>query len=222
MKKKMIALGVYIVLLILTVSAAWILQTQQNIGNFAELFYGGDSGNRLRVSDKDVTMEVLFLINDKWQYIGSSDNPERTTEIALNPETIVPHASAPFRIRFSNSSEEMRTVNLSMAIKCSKQLMDKQAVFVAASAGQNYTKYAGQVVIPTQVYHAVIADDGNYYMDSFDEFVLYDTTLYETLEIPPTSENGAVELSCYFYFDKDRMDNECAGCHFEIVSFEAG
>ena len=221
MWKKALALSVYVLLLLFSVSAAWILQTKQNTGNFAELFYGADSGNRLSVAAKDITMDVIFLMSDKWQNIGSSDGPVRTTPIVLSQDVIVPHSSAPFRIRFSSTSSEVRTVRLSLEVKCDKRLIDKQAIFVAASAGQNYTRYTGQVTIPSQVYIPLYTD-GSYTVDPLTGFVTFKCTLYESLEIPPATQGYPVEVSCYFYFDKERMDNECAGCHFEILSFEAG
>ena len=224
MWKKAATLFLYAVLLIVTVSSAWILDIQNNSGSFAQLFYGfdqdgTDSGNRLSVSSKDITMEVFFkTAAGRYYSIGNSNEPLRTTPITIDSQRIIPNAQEQFRIAFTNSADTTLRVSVSVIITCDQRLITKQAISLGAN-GQYYDRYSDTATAPTGVFRA-LKPAGDYVVDPATGYVTFEFVIFDNLQIPVTNQ-GPVELLCTLEFDAVRMDNECAGCKFEIISFNA-
>lgn len=226
MWKRIVMLLMCIMILILTVSSAWILNPEKNSGPFAILDYTDDpndpNSGRLTISSKEVEMRVDFEINGKWVSFGSSNDKSFANRPSLT--NIVPNTVLPFRIRFYNTSDHIVTMNLILSgIECHQVLIDKTALYVAAVGSSEYSRYLDIVNVPGYVYKPVTADHLiSVKEDTNNQSVAtYDFLLYDGLQIPPTTNGTYVMIEGYFYFDAECMDNACAGKTFNIHSIRA-
>lgn len=223
MWKKALALFLYVVMLVVTISSAWILHPNYNKGPFAELVYSGqDGGGRLSVASQAVEMQVDFEMNGKMKYLGSSKDKISAARPKL--PAIIPNMVIPFRIRFYNTSDQTVSMSLMISgITCHKEIADSQSVYVAAVGGAEYSKYAETVNVPGYIYVPMTSGT----LVSVDEenasgtMVTYDLLLYDDLQIPPTPNRTYVVVEGYFFFDPDHMENDCEGKTFNIQSFRA-
>jgi len=226
MWKRVVLLSLYVLILIVTVSSAWILNPEKNIGPFAVLDYmdtpDDPYSGKLTISSKEVEMQVDFEINGKWVSFGSSNDKSFANRPSLT--NIVPNTVLPFRIRFYNTSDHVVSMNLIFSgIECHQVLVDKTAVYVAAVGSTEYNRYSDIVNIPGYVYTPVtdehlisVKEDANK-----QSVATYDFLLYDDLQIPPTANGAYVTIEGYFYFDAECMDNACAGKTFNIQSIRA-
>ena len=225
MWKRIILLLLYIMILVVTVSSAWILNPKRNVGPFVILDYedsGKEESGKLTVSSKEVEMQIDFQINGKWVYFGSSNDSSFDTRPDLS--NILPNTVVPFRIRFYNSSQYPVTMSLIISgIECHSVLVEKKVVYVAAVGSSEYNQYADVVSVPNYIYKSLSTatlisskTDGK-----GEQVSTYDLTLYDSLQIPPTEDGKYVMLEGYFYFDAEAMDNQCASKWFNITSFRA-
>lgn len=217
MYKRIVALCLYILVLTVTISSAWILN-EATQASFVELDYSGsgkDSGN-LSIATKDIEMQVALELNGIWTNYWSSNDKGGSRPVI---DEIIPNKIVPFRIKFFNNSSN--NVNLKVVIsgiKCDQSFTKDDIVYIAAVGGSEFTKYTGVVDTPEYIYKALNTEQPTQQAGSI---YTYDFVLYEALEIPPTTEKGYVMIEGYIYFDKDRMGNECAGKTFDITTFRA-
>lgn len=221
MAAKRILLGMWIILLLaVTVSSAWILTIKDNRGSYLELEYSSESGNKLTVSSKNVEM-IIYVGQDDRYWASSNDKKPPEARFIVDQNSVVPDASIPFRIRFRNTSGQSVSVRVILSnVVCDKNLVAKDCIYVASMGSMEYSKYLG-VKKPADQY--VLLQNRAEVVSEDEELnlITYDFTLYDSIEIPPMKEGDYVELECYFYFDKEEMDNECSGKHFEVSSFRA-
>lgn len=226
MWKKRIVLAVYILLLAVSVSFAW-MTVQDNTGDHMELEYGGDSGNTLSVASKDVEMMVWAEMEpDEWKYLGSSEDDQSGTLMTIPANRMIPGANIPFKIQFKNSSDKPVAVRIILNGACHKDLVQKSdgndrlaVLFVAYGTG-SFTKYSEIVPAPARSSvelrkNCIVAENKETGINS------YTVELYDSIQIPPTAEGEFVEVMCTVNFDMLAMTNECAGKTFTISSFGA-
>lgn len=209
MLKKGLMLSIYILLLLVTVSFAWILDLYVPTGNWIELDYQNteddqDSGV-LTIASKDVEMVVdVRSKNGQWKELGRSSDPY-VEHLVLTD--IVPSTSQDFRITFYNKSDKPVSMRVSLSgIQCDRAFLDCEAISIGVSDGTSNS------FMPLSS-GTLLTDDG--------ATVIYDFVLFEDLTIPPVTYGGSITVNGYIYFDQENMDNTCTGKQFHISSFSA-
>lgn len=226
MRKKKIILAVYILLLVVTVSFAW-MSVIDNTGDYMELEYGGDSGNTLSVASKDVEMMVWAEMEpDEWKYLGSSEDDQKGTLMTIPGNRVIPGSNIPFKIQFTNSSDKPVAVRIILNGSCHKDLVqqadgnDRLAVLFVAYGTGSFTKYSE--VVPAPARSSVELRDNCMVAKNTETGInSYTIELYDSIQIPPTAQGEFVEVMCTVNFDMLTMTNECAGKTFTISSFGA-
>ncbi len=221
MRKKLLPLLSYILLLCVTVSSAWILQSNQ--GQYLELDYNSSTGDRLVLSSDDLEMQV-FVANDYGELKKWGTSAEKTTTpFPIDPDRIIPGAELPFTLRFYNYSKETLTVSVSLSgLVCDSSFVNvtdgKEVVWVRAVGSSEYTKYTGIVERPREINKPL---SGAWNGDAAEGNVVLDFVMYDEIQIPPTGEKDFVELECRIYFDSEHMTNVHQDKTFKITSFKA-
>ena len=222
MWKKKAMLAVYIIMLCVTVSFAWILNVQNNMGQYLELKYGEEAAHKLSIASKDIEMMAYIQKDGDWIYLGSSKDQNQSGKlIQISPEDVIPNSSVPFRIRFKNTSGNTLKVKLTLSgVVCDKSLVADEIVYVGALGSDEYSRYTDTAITPPNVYLALNA--ANFISEDIDgNTSTYDLVVYEAIDIPATPDGEYVELDCYFYFDAERMTNVCQNKVFFVSSFQA-
>ena len=235
MRKKWILLGIYSILLCMTVSFSWILLQQKYSGGNLFLGYGlGDDngGGKLVISPTDVDMTLFVLKDGVWRTAArSSDRSSQNKLFTIEPHKVIPDASVPFRIRFENKSEDIITLKLTISgIVCDEALMPendtnnesnsaKDILFIGSKGSLEYSKYS-EIRQPDDQY-LPLSDGTLISTDDENNTKTYEFVLYKEIEVPVMNKGEYVELDCYFYFDKDAMTNSCQNKTFYVSSFRA-
>ena len=238
MRKKWILLGIYSILLCMTVSFSWILLQQKFSDDFLFLGFGlddeGNNNGKLVISPTDVDMTLFVLKDGVWRTAArSSDKKSQAKLFTIEPHKVIPDASVPFRIRLENKSDEMVTLKLTISgIVCDEALMPennnnnneastsaKDILFIGSRGSLEYSKYS-DVRQPDDQY-LPLSDGTLVSTDEENGTKTYEFVLYKEIEVPAMNKGEYVELDCYFYFDKDAMTNSCQNKTFYVSSFRA-
>ena len=210
MLKKGLMLSIYILLLLVTVSFAWILDLYVPTGNWIELDYqntenDSDSGV-LTIASQDVEMIVdVRLKNGQWKELGRSSDPHVDPLILTD---IVPSTTQDFRITFYNKSDKPVSMRVSLSgIECDRAFLDCEAISIGVSDGTSNS------FMPLS--------SGTLLTESDSGLLTYDFVLFEDLTIPAVTYGGSITVNGYIYFDQENMDNTCTDKRFHISSFSA-
>ena len=211
MKKKIQTIAVLtlaILLLVISVSFAWMLQVDDSLIKNLLIDYTQQNGNSLVVASHDVEMSILRQVDD--------DTFGETQE-ALELSELIPGNAKSFRIRIKNHSQS--TINLKLSIAnilgdlVTERTEDKtgtmlDVLFISMRGGIGYI--GNNLVVPSL--YKRLNQDSTY--NSLSN--TYSVTLFSALEVPPTEGDGYVELNCYFYLDPD------AGMEYQSKSLVIG
>ena len=217
--KKRIFLIFWCLLLCVTVSFSWIITNKENIVKFVRVDYTGNNGT-LVVAPKKIQMSVLMNdpTTNEMKVIGSSTDVKNPNNELFEVKNIVPNSNVPFKIRLKNKSSEVIQLKISLErFVCDERLLQEgnSKIYLSAVAGSNYANYPN-VVAPENIYEPLSVAQK---MENSEENEYY-LTLYEMVRVPPTGQDGFVDIDCYFYFDKN-MDNTYQDLDFSVLSFRA-
>lgn len=202
-------------LLLITVSFAWIINRDPfATKNILLDFYGS---KRLTVADKNVELSV-WIANEKGEYREVSNSSWEDDDELFVVQNIVPDHNVPFQIRLRNLTDNIMSLNLSVAkMTCDKKLIsdteETAKIYISTMPGKYYKEYAG-IKIPEARYFPLTTS--NVIKLGEQE---YSTSLYTTLQVPPTGADNYVELDCRIYFDAS-MDNTYQNLDFSIITFK--
>lgn len=218
--KKRIYLVFLCILLCVTISFSWIITNKNNLVKFARVDFYSDNAGTLVVAPKKIHMSVLMKDSDtgEMKVIGTSNDKKVQGAQLFEVKDIVPNSNVPFKIRFRNKSTQVIRLKVSLErIVCDERLLAEgnSKVYISAVAGATYANYP-DVVAPGNLYQPLsIAQK----LENSAENEYY-LTLYEMIRIPPTGQDGFVDIDCYLYFDKT-MDNAYQDLAFSVLSFRA-
>ena len=188
-------LTVAILLLVVSVSFAWMLQVDDSLLRYLLLDYTQQNGNSLVVASHDVEMSILRQIDE--------DTFNETQEDMVISE-LIPGNAQTFRIRIKNHSQNTINLKLSMANVSGDLITERtddktgtmlDALFISMRGGLGYI--GNNLVVPSL--YKRLNQDSTYNSVSNT----YSVVLFSALEVPPTEGDGYVELNCYFYLDPD-------------------
>jgi len=184
-----------ILLLVVSVSFAWMLQVDDSLLRYLLIDYTQQNGNSLVVASHDIEMSILKQIDE--------DTFGETTEDLVISE-MIPGNAQTFRIRIKNHSQD--TINLRLSIAnvsgdlVTERTDDKtgtmlDVLFISMRGGIGYI---GNNLVTPSLYKR-LNQDSTYNATSNT----YSVVLFSALEVPPTEGDGYVELNCYFYLDPE-------------------
>lgn len=219
MKKKIVSavlLVFYTIAFGITLSFGWMIQETIDTVNFINVDYSKDSSNKLTISPTDVEIEV-------WGVDENGDYLKIENDQALVINNVVPGEARTFRLRFRNKSQSMVRVNLVLDnVSTTPNITDigentptgtlLDVVSISARGGEGYINKP--VAFPS-VYKYLCVD--SVYFTGTGKYMI---PLFETIEIPPTTESEYVEMNCYVMLDSE-AGNEYQNKNIVIGTFRA-
>ena len=188
--KKYLLIFLYVLLLGVTVSFAWMLSNEINIVESVDIDYNKE-GNNLVVAPKNLEVEI-YMVNELGEDVLVTDK--------LNFDSIAPHSVVPFKIRFRNHMNKPVIVDVALSgITCSREsILD--VVFVSAVASTGWADYS-YTERPNPVYEKLSVSSATQEEDE----TIYSFKFLQNFSVPPTIGDNYLEMSCYFYFDGETM-----------------
>lgn len=197
-----------ILLLVISVSFAWMLQVDDSLLRYLILDYTQQNGKSLVVASQDIEMTIL-------RQVGEDNFGETNEELVISE--LIPGNAQTFRIRIKNHSQS--TVNLRLSIaNVSGDLVTERteentgtmldALFISMRGGIGYI---GNNLVAPSLYKRLNQDSTYNSVNN-----TYSVLLFSALEVPPTEGDGYVELNCYFYLDPE------AGLEYQSKSLVIG
>lgn len=190
--KKYLLIFVYILLLGITVSFAWMLSNEVNIVESVNIDYNKE-GNNLVVAPKNLEVEI---------YMADENGEDQLVTDRIKFKGVAPHSLVPFKIRFQNHTSKPVKVDVALSGITSTRSDLLDVVFVSAVGSTGWGDYS-YTERPAPVYEKLSVST---FIEE-DSKKVYTFRFLSNFSVPQTAEDNYLEMSCYFYFDGEMMKN---------------
>ena len=190
--KKYLLIFVYILLLGITVSFAWMLSNEINIVESVNIDYNKE-GNNLVVAPKNLEVKI---------YMADENGVDQLVTDRIKFKGIAPHSVVPFKIRFKNNTSKPVKVDVALSGITSTRSDLLDVVFVSAVASTGWGDYS-YTERPAPIYEKLSVSSATQEEDE----TIYSFKFLQNFSVPPTIGDNYLEMSCYFYFDGETMMN---------------